>query len=115
MERLDDSMFLLYIEPKKEDKSVNPVNDLLTQILEEKFKAAKKGSANYSELGEAEKFMDGGWRGFHTTDSGVNSDNHDYLLSNGMITNSLCVYYLKYYRNSIPRSEIDKVKDLCLN
>lgn len=89
------------------------MNDEITKIMEQAFSEAQSGAANYSRIGEEERFwVDDGWRGCYTCDCGEWSTSHDYLLKNGMITNSLCVFYLQYYRNSIPESEIKKVMEL---
>ena len=37
MHRNDDSVFLLYIEPKKEDKLKEPIEDEVTHIMEKAF------------------------------------------------------------------------------
>ena len=113
MHRVDNSRFLLYIEPKKEDKSELPLNDELTEMIELALSDASCDAANYSSLDTEETFnFNCGYRGVHRTECGKISINHDYLLKNGMITNSLCVYYLQYYRNSIPKTEMDKVMEL---
>lgn len=113
MHRIDDSKFLLYIEPKAEEKSVVPIDDEISIIMEKAFVESQEGVANYSRIGSDEYFEGrGGWRGSHMTDCGERSSNKDYLLENGMITNSLCVFYLRYYRNSIPESEMKKVMKL---
>ncbi len=113
MHRIDNSRFLLYIEPRKEEKSETPINDDIVDIMQQALLEAESGTSNYSEMNEPENFQSrSGFRGCHTTDCGERSDNKDYLLKNGMITNSLCVFYLKWYRNSIPPSEMDKVNDL---
>ena len=113
MHREDSSRYLLYIEPLREQKE-NPVDDDITLLVERAFIRAKPGGANYSDLNDNGTFRShGGWKGCHITDCGQRSDNYDYLLGNGMITNSLCVFYLRYYRNAIPKSEMDKVRKLC--
>jgi len=112
MNRIDNSEFLLYIEPRREDKSDNPINDEITEVMKLALSEAKIGTANYSAIRKDAHFSSGGWRGIHTCDCGERSDNHDYLLKNGMIVNSLCVFYLQYYRSSIPISEMDKVMGL---
>ena len=113
MHRIDNSRFLLYIEPCSEAKSLTPVNDEITQIMELALSEAVSGVASYSKMNIPEWFEKGnGWRGSHCSDCGERSDNQDYLLKNGMITNSLCVFYLQYYRDSIPESEMNKVKEL---
>lgn len=114
MNRIDNSRFLLYFEPKAEQKTKEPIDDEITKIVEKCFDRAKSGTANYSDLEGDGSFSEGGaWRGWHTVDCGEHSDNKDYLLGNGMITNNLCVFYLKHYRDAIPKTEINKVHELC--
>ena len=113
MHREDNSRFLLYIEPKKEDKSEFPINDEITEIMDLALSEAESGTASYSSLDTVEYFRSGyGYRGTHHSDCGEKSSNKDYLLKNGMITNSLCSFYLKYYRNVIPVTEMNKVNQL---
>lgn len=113
MHRIDNTKFLLFIEPKKTEKATVPINDDLTKMMEWAIKKAKTGIANYSHAGEEPNFKEGNaWRGMHITDCGQMSGNKEYLLENGMVTNSLAVFYLQYYRNSIPESEMDKVREL---
>jgi len=112
MHRNDTSKFLLYIEPKKEEKLRDPINDELTKLMELAFSKAKRGSANYSDIKEPEKFTNDGWRGWHETDCGEDSDNHDYFLENGMIVNSLCVFYVQKYRHSIHENDWNKLVEL---
>lgn len=113
MERIDNSKFLLYIEPNSKYKSEIPVNDELTGIMTLALSEAQFGCSNYNRVNAKETFMGKyGYKGIHITDCGKCSDNYDYLLKNGMITNSLCVFYLQYYREVIPQSELDKVKNL---
>jgi len=114
MNRIDNSKFLIYIEPRKEEKLETPINDEIVEIMKIAFSESEIGAANYSHIGDKEVFTTGGWKGWHTCDCGEQSTGHDYLLKNGMITNSLCVFYLQYYRNSIPKSEMDKVMKLVL-
>lgn len=123
MHRIDNSRFLLYIEPLKTEKLETPVIDEITEIMENVFNNSIRGVANYNEIDKPELFQIGlngdgqpiHYWGFHITDCDVCSTNIDYLLFNNMITNSLCVFYLKYYRNSIPQSEMNKVNKLVLD
>jgi len=122
MHRVDNSRFLLFIEPKAEQKSKEPIDDEITKTVEICLKKGKTGVSNYGEIDKNEKFIDGlnedgdpvHYFGFHVTDCGEWSTCVDYLLGNGMITNSLCVFYLRYYRDVIPDSEMQKVMDLCV-
>ena len=114
MHRIDNSKFLLYIEPTVDQKSKEPVNDEITKIVAQCLKNSKPGTANYRNIeSDGVHEADNAWKGTHTTDCGERSDNKDHLLMNGMITNSLCVFYLQYYRDAIPSSEMSKVNDLC--
>lgn len=113
MHRIDNSKYLLYIEPKKEEKSLEPNNDGLADIVENLIKNAKQGTARYSSLEDQGTFQEGyGYKGVHYTECGERSSNHDYLLENGMITNSLAPFYLRWYRDAIPESEMKKVNQL---
>lgn len=89
--------YLLYIEPNASEKMENPLDDELTMLME---MALSKRKIILS------------YRGVHTTGCGEISTNHDYLLENGMITNSLAAFYLRWYRFSIPESEMKKVLEL---
>ncbi len=107
MEILNDNIHLLFIEPKKEDRSSSPISDEITQIMALALREAKEG------IGSPDKWYENsGYRGWHTTDCGQTSSNCNYLLKNGMVTNSLSLYYLYYYRNVIPESEMIKVMKL---
>ncbi len=89
----------MMIEPDQEGKpSINPIEDELTQKVDYIFAKCKT--------------LDYCYKGFHITRCGIFSDNDDWLLPNGMITNSLCVYYIRYYRNFIPECEIEKINDI---
>lgn len=128
MHREDNSKYLLYIEPSANDKVKEPINDELVQIMELALSKAKVGTASYSKLEDmgdgyefewnnqkrlVPSFREGGaYKGFHGTQCGERSSNRDYLLENGMITNSLAPFYLKWYRYSIPESEMKKVEQL---
>jgi hypothetical protein len=85
--------FLLMIEPDQEGPpSESPVDDELTREIDYIY-----SKCNPSEYACA---------GTHRTRCGKNSD---WILPNGVITNSLCKYYVRFYRDFIPESEIDKI------
>lgn len=115
MHREDTSNYLLYIEPQKEEKLFEPIEDEWTELMETVFNRNDTiiGVSGYSNLTDNESFYEGGgFRGWHTTNCGMMSDNYDHKLFNGMITNSLCSFYLKYYRNSISANEWIKLNKL---
>ena len=112
MHRNDSSRFLLYIEPKKEEKLKKPIVDDLTLLITKAMSESIQGSANYSNINLPEEFYNDGFMGEHETDCGEESDNHDYLLKNDMITNSLSIFYVKWYRNSIHENDWKKLKQL---
>lgn len=115
MHREDKSRYLLYIEPLKKEKLTSPVNDELTKLMEKALENSVQGSANYSDTNDEGSFVENSaYKGFHTTDCGETSSNKDYLLENGMITNSLAPFYLRWYRNSIPETDIEKLMALKL-
>lgn len=123
MHRNDKSNFLLYIEPKASEKLEKPIIDEVTSLIELAFQEATRGSANYDgspypdyiieKFGNSDMFREGsGFMGTHRTECGERSDNHDYQLKNGLIVNSLCVFYVKWYRNSIHENDWMKLKQL---
>jgi len=88
--------YFLMIEPDKLGiPSDNPTEDEITNKVD--FIFSKCINPNYS------------YRGAHRTKCGKFSDNNDWILPNGMTTNSLCTYYVRYYRLFIPESEIEKI------
>lgn len=119
MHREDTSLYLLYIEPKLEEKLSDPIEDELVQLMEMALSKAKQGGSMYSNK-ENNGLIDGkpafrtgsAFKGSHRTECGERSSNCDYLLENYMITNSLAPFYLRWYRNSIPESEMIKLKKL---
>lgn len=88
---------LLFIEPKEKDKLSKPINDELTELMEMALLNAKV----------CERY-----KGWHRTDCGEKSSACNYRLENGMKTNSLAPFYLRWYRYSIPESEMLKLKEL---
>lgn len=113
MHREDDSKYLLYIEPKASEKLDEPVDDELTELMEMALSKAKSGSSRYMIRSDQGSFSNNNaWRGSHRTECGERSSNTDYLLENGMITNSLAPFYVKWYRYSIPESEMKKLEKL---
>lgn len=85
--------YLLMIEPKDQFKE-EAVDDELTAKMERLFNKAKPVMV---------------WKGCHTAADRMKSDNCDYILPSGHITNSLCVHYMRYHRSEVPRSELTKL------
>jgi hypothetical protein len=115
MHRIDNSKFLLFIEPKRTEKSAVPIDDEWTELMERVMKTAPTGTSGYGELdctGEGGIDVGHKWRGCHIADDGEGGWNFEYLLPGGYITNKLAPHYLRYYRNSIPESEWDKLRDM---
>lgn len=50
------------------------------------------------------------FRGFHVCRCGIPSDNAEWILPDGVITNSLLVHYVARHRNEIPVSELAKLE-----
>ena len=113
MHREDNSLYLLYIEPTKDQKSQEPVEDEFSTLMEVALRESESGDASYSSLDDQGSIRLGGaWKGCHTTDCGERSSNKDYQLKNGMITNSLAPFYLRWYRDAIPEIELKKLQQL---
>lgn len=120
MQRNDTSNYFLYIEPLIEEKSTEPIDDIYTESIKWAFDNSKGGVAPYSNLTDVGNFFDEtqSWRGWHQNCDNERSDCRDYLLPNGYITNSLCVHYVRWFRNSIQGYNLEKletIKTLYLN
>jgi hypothetical protein len=98
---------LLFIEPQG-PASAEPVIDELTK----RMAAALNDSVGGTGDTQANFRPGGGWRGWHDCVCGAASSNKNYLLSDGQVTNYLCVHYLAYHRGEVPESELRKVRDL---
>ena len=114
MQRDDKSKFLLFIEPTLEQKASIPMDDEYITLLRMAMNDAKLGASNYDEPGVPEPvFREGSrYKGVHTNCDGIQSSNYDLLLPNGMVTNSLCIHYMRFYRLAIPTSDWDKLTEL---
>ena len=113
MNRNDNSKYIIYIEPKREEKLKSPINDELTSLMEMAISKAKKGTSLYMESKDNGSFRENmSFKGVHRTSCGEISSSHDFLLENGMITNSLAPFYLRWYRYSIPENDMIKIKQL---
>eukprot|EP00523_Entomoneis_sp_CCMP467_P007626 CAMPEP_0168728480 /NCGR_PEP_ID=MMETSP0724-20121128/5704_1 /TAXON_ID=265536 /ORGANISM="Amphiprora sp., Strain CCMP467" /LENGTH=174 /DNA_ID=CAMNT_0008775323 /DNA_START=6 /DNA_END=530 /DNA_ORIENTATION=- len=111
--RADSSKYFLFIEPDVTKKSDAPVDDELTQSLEQALSMAETGTSDYSNPKCQGKFNVGsGYRGLYFSEDGQVSSAVDHRLPNGLITNSLSVHYVRFYRPQIPRTEMKKLKDL---
>lgn len=94
--------YLLMIEPDQVgNPSEKPVEDELSKKVD--FILSKCKPSAYASAG------------VHRTKCGKCSDNVDWILPNGIITNSLCRYYIRFYREHIPQSEIDKINIIYKN
>jgi hypothetical protein len=88
---------MLFIEPKK-PPSEGPIIDELTLKM---VAALRKATLpHYRSLG------------FHTCICGAKSDSTDFILPNGLRTNSLCVHYLAYHRAEVEAGELWAVEGL---
>lgn len=118
MHREDSSCFVLYIHPRVEDKSAEPVDDELTRKLGLAMQKAITGTAPYDNLkvgfGHGRDFFSegSGYRGFHLTPDHEVATSCDHLLPNGLITNGAAVHYVRWYRRAIPECDLKKLNTL---
>src|SRR5262245_43518170 len=82
---------MLYIEP------VNPCSD--DPIIDD---LTMKMTAAY-RLSEPTRYM---FQGFHSRSCGAWSDSKDHFLPDGTKTNSLCIHYLAYHRQDVPKVDL---------
>jgi hypothetical protein len=88
---------MLYIVPKN-PPSEEPIIDELTMKMVASLRKATLPHYQYL--------------GFHTCVCGARSDSTDFILPNGLRTNSLCVHYLAYHRAEIEDGELWAVEGL---
>lgn len=87
--------YLLQIEPRSK-KSKLPFNDALARKMESLLELATRGKL---------------YKGWHTCACGERSTSYD-LIVKGYITNSLAAHYLRWHRSEVPRSEIEKLRNI---
>jgi hypothetical protein len=104
---INDDIHLLFIEPKKEERSLEPINDQFTAMMEYYIRNSPKGIMTSIGFGENAYY-----RGMHTTDCGERSSSTNYYIEKLYITNSLAPFYLKWYRNSISENDWNKINIL---
>ena len=95
----------------------DPIDDDFTRVVGLALSRAVVGVApKYDDADDRVYLFKSGvgceWRGYYGCCDGKSSTNHDYLLENGMITNSLAVHYLRHFRVGVPESELGKVAQL---
>ena len=90
----NDDKHLMMIEPQKPCEM--PINDEITKMAKEIMTRAKTGELQY--------------KGVHFCKCGQVSDNNDYILPSGRITNSLILHYIEFHRSEVPESEIVKLR-----
>lgn len=89
--------YFLQIEPDRDAKPCGPIDDDITKAVKYILSCAEAGTR---------------YRGFHVTKCGQASGSQDLILPNGMITNSLALYYIRFYRHAIPEEEFKKIADI---
>ncbi len=114
MVRDDKSKFLLFMEPTPEQRSGTAINDEYTNLLRVALSDAKIGKSNFKDTsGNPVEFKEGNkHRGTHKCSDGIISGQQDFLLPTGLITNSLCVHYMLFYRMAISKNDWDKIAEL---
>ena len=105
----EHKLHLLFIEPSRVEKLETPIEDELTSLVQMAYDRKTAEGFLTPQGVFNDKIRSKGW---HSTDCGQHSTSVNYLLENGMVTNSLCVFYVKYYRNSIQSDDIEKLKQL---
>lgn len=115
--------FLLFINPRIEQKSKQPIDDVYVEAMTWALSMAEKGTTNLGRLfypfqpsNIQLSFQVGScYRGFHEACDGECSTSFDYLLQipENYVVHSLSVHYLRWFRDAIPQEEwvkLDNVK-----
>ena len=114
---------LLFIEPKFKNNKKIIIDDLSIKmfnefkpVISQAYSPFEDFPSNWGSYGRQDgKVVFNAGKislGHHECVCGAISSGCDYLLSNGMITNLLCVHYLTCHRNEISHSELEKVRSL---
>ena len=98
---------LLYIYAKG-NVSTSPVNDELTEELEKVLDSCTVSGAYCNGFFDSSS----GFLGVHICVCGEQSESRDYLLTPHYATNTLAVHYLRYHREEVPESELEKVRHM---
>jgi hypothetical protein len=90
---------ILMVEPSSKT-SIMPLIDELTRKMTAAWRKSRESTYGY--------------RGFHICACSAISDNRDHWVGSGegLLTNSLCIHYLAFHRDDIPKEELDKVRAL---
>jgi hypothetical protein len=86
---------LLFIEPGQQ-ASPNPVIDHITRSMSAAFRQAR-----------ASAWASGG---YHRCCCGALSEDHEFHLPNGDLTNSLCVHYVAHHRSEVPQEQLERIE-----
>ncbi len=95
---------LLYIEPENESTKLT-IDEITMKMFNAIMNHTKVGILLNGKLIENDN-----WRGFHFCVCDEMSSCNDYLLPSGHITNSLCVHYVAFHRDEVPKEDLIKIK-----
>jgi len=86
--------FLMMIEPQ--EAAEEPIEDRITEMAR--------------TVGRAAVASDHVYKGHHTCMCGATSDNRDWVLPGGVVTNSLMIHYVECHRREVPTAELLKLQ-----
>lgn len=93
-EEIYHQLGICYVEPT-DKPAEQPIIDHLTKKMVAAFRQAQP--------------LPFGFMGVHQCNCGATSTSHDYVLPNGMITNSLCIHYLALHRETISSEQLELI------
>jgi hypothetical protein len=102
-----DQRVLLYIEPQQQSLAEPIIDELTWKMAAALNHCVATGTYQPGQFCKNNRF-----RGWHTCSCGACSDNVDYLLPGGEVTNSLAVHYLAYHRHEVPLQQLERVRKL---
>jgi hypothetical protein len=101
--------WLLFIEPSS-NRTIEPIIDSYTKKMTASLRKSERGTV---ERDGWMKYEDGGcYFGTHGDSCRCISDSTNRKLSNGEITNSLCIHYLAFHRWEISEEQLNRVASL---
>ncbi len=101
--------YLLMIEFNEWSRPSEPIEDELTEKIKYIYERTVMPEPERRYRGYHSVKLTDDTDGEHVIQRSVMSDNADHYLPNGVITHSMCVYYVRCFRKHIPESEIKKI------
>lgn len=96
---------LLFIEPKNFSMEPPIIDEITKSVASALENSKRKGVL----MKDGQFIEDISTKGYHVCVCGAHSEASDYFLECGLVTNSLCIHYVAFHRDEIPKEELEKI------